>query len=202
MNWIDALSLAEITQRLNSRRQIDFRELLPRYSGKLTESAVLMLLIQEENHWQLLLTRRNNHLKHHQGQVAFPGGAQEPVDRSFEDTALRETREEISLEPERVRMISSFSPLDTITRFRVHPFIGTCDWPQPLVANPQEVERIFLMPLVWLAEDSHWKYQDFTVPDTNLHRNTISYEPYDGEVLWGFSAVLTHMLIQALKQQP
>ena len=75
----------------------------------------------------LILTKRASHLKHHPGQIAFPGGKVDATDASAEAAALRETKEEIGLDPARVRILGSLPVHETVTGFAVTPFVGVID---------------------------------------------------------------------------
>lgn len=79
----------------------------------------------------------------HGGQLAFPGGRPEPGDGSMLDTALRETREEVGLTADRVEVLGSLPPVDTLaTRYRIHPFLARIDHPGAWSPEPAEVDEI------------------------------------------------------------
>jgi 8-oxo-dGTP pyrophosphatase MutT (NUDIX family) len=192
---VNQLSLAEIAHRLSA----DTAELIaPPSDNHLIESAVLILLIRQDDRWNLLLTRRTQTVRDHKGQVAFPGGAYEVDDASLEMTALRETHEEIGLEPSCIQILGRLHPVSTISSYRITPFVGTCSWPQKLQPAVDEVERVFLIPLDWLAVRENWYTREFVLPETNVKRQAIMYQTYDGELLWGISATLVHHLLVRL----
>lgn len=95
----------------------------------------------------LILTKRASHLKHHPGQIAFPGGKVDAADASAEAAALREAQEEIGLDPARVRILGTLPVHETVTGFAVTPFVGLIDSPFDPVPEAGEVEEVFTIPL-------------------------------------------------------
>ncbi|MEJ5240288.1 MAG: CoA pyrophosphatase [Anaerolineales bacterium] len=156
-------------------------------------AAVLVPLLKEQGEWHLLFTRRTEHVESHKGQVSFPGGACDAGETTPEETALREAAEEIGLDPRRVRVLGRLPPMITVTHFRVTPVVGTIEWPVVLKVSTIEVARVFTIPLAWLADpQNRW---EFHRPDRGT---LIAYHPYDGELLWGATARMTLMLLEAL----
>ena len=152
--------------------------------------------------WHILLTRRTDLVAHHKGQVAFPGGRADPEDLSPAHTALREAYEEIGLHPEDARVLGILEPLHTISNYRVVPVIGVIPWPYPFRLERQEVNRIFSIPLAWLADPSHSeeRSREVTFPGhSKSHEVTVVYfKAYAGEVLWGVSAEIIVRLLKKL----
>jgi 8-oxo-dGTP pyrophosphatase MutT (NUDIX family) len=157
-------------------------------------AAVLIPLARFEGEWHLLYTRRTNRVESHKGQVSFPGGACDPGEETPEQTALREAEEEIGMHPKDVRMLGKLAPMVTITSFRVTPVVGVVRWPYAFRLENAEVARVFTMPLAWLANrDNRWK---FNLP--GRHYSLIVYHPYDGELLWGATAMMTDNFLKVL----
>lgn len=173
-----------------------------RHHGRpLKDAAVLIPLVRHEDQWQLLFIRRaSNQRDRHSGQVAFPGGAHERGDASLQATALRETREEIGLHAERIRILGQLEPYLTISHFHVTPVVGLVHWPAPLALQESEVARAFLIPLAWLRDRSNFTLRARRELDPQSARRhpVIVFEPYDGEVLWGATARMTVNFIRAL----
>ena len=150
-------------------------------------AAVLVPLVWESDHWSLLFTRRTDHVESHKGQVSFPGGGCDEGESTPEETALREAQEEVGIDPATVRVLGRLSNLITITSFRVTPVVGVIAWPAVLRIGLREVERVFTIPLDWLADRrNRW---EFGLPGRN--RTLVAYHPYDGELLWGATARIT-----------
>ena len=157
-------------------------------------AAVLIPLLRQDNEWHLLFTRRTDKVESHKGQVSFPGGACDEGETTPEETALRETNEEIGIDPHQVRVLGRITNLITITSFRVTPVVGIIEWPTVLRLGKEEVERVFTIPLNWLRDKSNrW---EFSMP--GRYRSLIVYHPYDGELLWGATARMTVDFLKVL----
>lgn len=158
-------------------------------------AAVLVPLIWADSQWNLLFTRRTEHVESHKGQVSFPGGGCDEGEVTPEETALREAQEEIGVDPKRVRVLGRLANMITITSFRVTPVVGVIEWPTVFTVGQHEVERIFTIPLYWLADTrNRW---EFPVPGRN--RSLIAFHPYDGELLWGATARMTVDFLRVLE---
>ncbi len=165
------------------------------FQGKLPRpAAVLLPLLVQGGNWHILYTRRADRVEHHKGQVSFPGGAADPQDHSPEDTALRETEEEIGVRRTDVRVLGRLGQMHTVTNFIVTPVVGVIPWPYGFKIHTLEVGRVFTMPLEWLANKNN--YQEFIRKETE--RALVAYYPFDGELLWGATARMTVSFIQAL----
>ena len=119
--------------------------------GGFVRAAVLVPLFEYESEAHVLLTRRRGDLRRHPGQVSFPGGRMEPGEDSL-TAALRESQEEIGLDPSRVDVLGRLD--DTIvlaTGFRLTPWVGLVPYPYPYMGHPGEVEEILYVPLAALA---------------------------------------------------
>jgi 8-oxo-dGTP pyrophosphatase MutT (NUDIX family) len=157
-------------------------------------AAVLVPLLWQDQQWSLLFTRRTERVESHKGQVSFPGGGCDEGETTPEQTALREAQEEIGLDPQRVRVLGRLANMITITSFHVTPVVGVIEWPTVFAVGQHEVERIFTIPLYWLADTrNRW---EFHMSDRN--RSLIAFHPYDGELLWGATARMTVEFLKAL----
>jgi 8-oxo-dGTP pyrophosphatase MutT (NUDIX family) len=168
---------------------------------KLRCAAVLIPLVWWKDEWQLIFTRRTDTVEHHKGQVSFPGGGCDLGESTPEATALREAWEEIGVKPEDVRLLGRMNDYITITRYRVTPVVGVMAWPYPVRPEPAEVERIFTIPLLWLADRANWDEQTVSVPGIVQPLQVLRYRPFEGEVLWGASARMTQNLLGVLGLQ-
>lgn len=172
---------------------------LEMYSGvTLVCAAVLIPLIWWKDEWHLVFTRRTEVVEHHKGQVSFPGGGCEMGESTPEQTALREAAEEIGLKPGHVRLLGKLNETLTITHYRVIPVVGVMPWPYEIHPEPAEVERVFTIPLVWLADPGNWEERPVTPPGAPRSFQVIYYHPYDGEILWGATARMTHDFLTVL----
>jgi 8-oxo-dGTP pyrophosphatase MutT (NUDIX family) len=187
--------------------ETSLRQLLPSAAGAkypaLPEgrkaSAVLVPLLKESGEWKLLFTERGEQLADHRGQVAFPGGRAEAEDSGPLETALREACEELGIPPERVSPIGTLKDIDTSTCFRIWPVAGILDWPIRLEPAFPEVREIFLVPLQWLMEPGRLERRP--VGGTAGGRSSLFFTPYDGHIIWGATAKITHQLITILQKE-
>ena len=105
--------------------------------ARVTDAAVLVPLVTRPRGVQVLLTQRTAHLSDHAGQISFPGGRVEPEDGTREETALRETEEEIGLARNRVRVLGRLPHYDIPSGFRITPVVGwvVCQMVSPVLGS-------------------------------------------------------------------
>ncbi len=166
--------------------------------GKWKRASVLSLFVSDKTGFELLFTRRTDHVIDHKGQVSFPGGAVEPNDASLEIAALREADEEVGLKPEKVKILGRSSDLFTGSGWWITPVVGWCSDLEGLTPNPAEVSRIFTIPVHWLANPDNWEYRTFSQNGV-MRTNVIYYKTYDNELLWGITAQLVHELLKKIQ---
>ena len=159
-------------------------------------AAVLIPLLHIDGEWHILFTRRTETVQDHKGQVSFPGGASEGIDKSAAETALREAREEIGLNPEDVRVLGYMSQYPSITDFLVTPVVGRIKWPFEMKISMSEVGRVFTIPIKWLADPQNREEKLITRPGGQVWVSY--YKPYDNEILWGLTARITVNFLEVL----
>lgn len=121
--------------------------------GEPTPAAVLVPVVSRAEPG-LLLTVRTSTLRHHAGQIAFPGGRLDPGEDAVA-AALREAHEEVGLDPARVEIVGTADPYRTITGFAVTPVIGIIPPNLPLVPHDGEVADIFEAPLGFVTDPAN-----------------------------------------------
>ncbi|GAP06582.1 NTP pyrophosphohydrolase including oxidative damage repair enzymes [Anaerolinea thermolimosa] len=168
------------------------------YSGinhsNLTPAAVLIPLYQDGREWFTLFTLRTDRVENHKGQVSFPGGAADIMDKTPVDTALRETFEETGIPPQKVQILGQMPPHISSSGFLIYPVIGKIAWPVALTPAENEVKRIFSVPLKWLAETVNKEERLYT-RQNGTQEMVVFYKPYDGEIIWGITArIITDFL--------
>ncbi len=196
----NSLTETEIIARLDRAEHQSFHETpFPQFAERRPRAAsVLIPLTRVGAEWHIIYTRRTDIVEHHKGQVSFPGGAADPQDASPEDTALREAEEEIGLHRGDVRVLGRLATMLTVTNFIITPVVGIFQWPYAFTVHTIEVDRVFTLPLAWLADRQNW--QEFIRQETG--RTVITYFPYDGELLWGATARMTVEFIRAMGLLP
>ena len=113
-----------------------------------TDAAVLLPLYGWPDRPGLVFTKRRTDLRRHAGEISFPGGRQDETDEDLRFTALRESHEEIGLDPAAVELVGALPPVGTfVTSYRVHPFVGLIDEGLRFEPNPQEVAAILALRL-------------------------------------------------------
>jgi len=162
-------------------------------------AAVLMPLFRNAGEWHVLYIRRSEHESdRHSGQVAFPGGKLDPVDRDAFDAALREAQEEIGLDPQHVSILGNLQEYRTISNFLVTPVVAEINWPVTLVPDTREVSRVFSIPVSWLADPANHQVSWRKLKGGGSPIPVIHFEHYDGELLWGITAKLTLSLLSLI----
>jgi 8-oxo-dGTP pyrophosphatase MutT (NUDIX family) len=166
--------------------------------GTWRRASVMPLFMESTNGISLLYTRRTNHVADHKGQVSFPGGAVEAFDGSLEAAALRETNEEIGVPASDIEILGRSHDIFTISGWWITPIVGWYAHQNGFTLNPDEVSRVFSIPVDWLSQPVNWNLKTYTRNGV-LRTNVIFYNSFDGETLWGITAQLTHELLRKLK---
>jgi 8-oxo-dGTP pyrophosphatase MutT (NUDIX family) len=162
---------------------------------KLREAAVLVPLIERENGLRVILTKRSSQLKHHPGQIAFPGGKVDPDDADAVAAALREAHEEIGLPRDNVELLGELPPHETVTGFMVTPVIARIA-PFDPVPEPGEVEEIFEVPLAHISDVTCFTIQHRRWLGQRRYYYTVPYGPY---YIWGATARVLRGLAERMK---
>lgn len=151
----------------------------------LRPAGVLAPIIETEEGLGLLLTKRSAALKHHPGQIAFPGGKQDEGDIDVIAAALREAHEEIGLPADHVDVLGVLPPHETVTSFHVTPVIGFVKKPFTIVAEPGEVDEVFAVPLDHVLNPDNYLIQSRRWRGQMRHYFVVPYGPY---YIWGATA--------------
>jgi 8-oxo-dGTP pyrophosphatase MutT (NUDIX family) len=163
--------------------------------GPLRPAAVLIGLAAYANEVRVLFTQRAAALKHHSGQIAFPGGKIERSDKSPAAAALREAREEIDLDPSHVTLLGYLDPYPTGTGFCVFPIVAKLATPFTLNVNPIEVDEVFEVPFAFLMDGANHELHHKELAGKLRRYHAI---PYGTRNIWGVTAGILHNLYERL----
>ncbi len=166
-------------------------ELLP--NRVLRPAAVLIAVWPAPEGARLILTKRASHLKHHPGQIAFPGGRVDPGDASLQDAALREAREEVGLAQTNVEVIGSLPAHETVTGFRITPFVGRVRADFSPIPEAGEVEEVFTVPLAHVLDPARFVVERRRWLGQWRHYYAVPYGPY---YIWGATARILRSLAE------
>ena len=164
-----------------------------RIARTLRVAGVLIPVIERGASLSVLLTQRSADLKHHAGQVSFPGGRMEEHDSDVVETALRETHEEVGIPPQAIAVVGYLPPMPTVTGYAVTPVVGLLADDVSLQIDRTEVEYTFEVPLSFLLDSRNElalerEYLGRRIPTVEFH--------YEGERIWGATA---HILVELRK---
>lgn len=155
-------------------------------------AAVLAPIQERPDGDHLILTLRADNLSSHSGQVAFPGGSVDPEDDGAVATALRETEEEIGVDPGDVRILGQLDQVVAGYNFLVTPFVGLIPYPYEFRPDPRETAEVFSVPVAALLR------QEALTLDFRLSRRSepiyhFQYEEWD---IWGATARMVKQLLE------
>jgi 8-oxo-dGTP pyrophosphatase MutT (NUDIX family) len=171
-------------------------EFRPPSSGRrLKAASVLVPLIERGAGLDLILTRRAALLKHHPGQVAFPGGRQDPDDASPLAAALREAREEIGLES--VEILGELPAHETVTGYSVTPFVGLVARGFRPIIDRREVAEVFEVPLAFVLDASSFQVHGRRWQGQERRYYTVPYGPH---YIWGATARMLRTLADRMRE--
>ncbi len=161
-------------------------DLLPD-SLELAPAAVLVGLVPRDAGWQVMLTLRTDALRHHAGQVSFPGGRIETTDADPIAAALREAHEEIGVVPGQVEPLGYLDPFDTISGFHVYPVVARISPHYMPTLDPHEVADVFEVPLDYLLDASNVRLvaREYAGKQRHYHEYT-----YARHRIWGATAAM------------
>lgn len=165
--------------------------------SKVRKAAVMALFYERQKKTQLVLTLRSEYEGVHSGQISFPGGRVEESDRNLQETALRETEEEIGINSGDIQVVGELSSLYIPpSNFLVQPFIGITDINPDFKAEEKEVQKIISVDLQTLAKDSIVKETKMRVGNFTI---TVPAFHIDKHIVWGATAMMISEIREMLR---
>ena len=158
-------------------------------------AAVLVPLFKKGEECHILFTKRSEQVKYHKGEISFPGGGVDAEDSKLEETALRETAEEIGLKGRDVQILGVLDDVVTISQYIVTPFVGFFPYPYPFKLSPVEIAELIEVPLSFLLKRDCFSEREIF----RGGQNEIVYAYQHGEhVIWGATARILKQFLDLL----
>ncbi len=168
----------------------------PSENSPLRPAAVIIPLSHYNGRWHVLLNKRAENLAHHAGQISFPGGAFETADGTIRHTALREMQEELGIEPRFVEIVGYLDELETLSGYRVTPFVAVLSPGFRMQLDSSEVAEAFWTPLDFFLDPANRRSQGFRAAGKRWQTWVFHYQ---GHTIWGATAQMLVDLTEKLQ---
>jgi len=150
-----------------------------------SHAAVLVPLFKKGEGCHLLFTKRSDQVKHHKGEISFPGGVVDEEDLELINTALREAHEEIGLEKSDVQIVGILDDIVTITQFIVTPIVGLFPYPYPFKVSEVEIAELIEVPLSSLLDQASFSEREII---RGGQKEVVYAYQYGKHIIWGATA--------------
>ncbi len=159
-----------------------------------TQAAVLLALWHVEGIPHVLFIRRSDRVRHHKGEISFPGGTREHSDQDLYQTAVREAHEEVGLSPEWLTPLGRLDDAFSFSRYAIAPFAAALQTPKPFLPN-DEVAELLPLPL------HRFRLDRFTVAFRDLEGEPVPVFTYEiqGRIIWGATARVLRGFLEILR---
>lgn len=164
-------------------------------SGKFMPAAVMVLVYKKDSEFCVLLNKRSELVEHHKGEMSFPGGAKDPIDGEFINTALRETEEEMGIKVRDVTVLGQLDDAITRSNFIVKVFVGTIDYPYEFQPSDVEIAEVVEIPISELLSPEN-QYVETRWDGLNTI-NSISYG-FGKYLVYGATATILSQFLEVI----
>lgn len=162
----------------------------------LMPAAVMLLIYRKDGEHCVLLNKRSMTVEHHKGEMSFPGGARDPEDADFEDTALRETDEEMGIKPSDVTILGRLDDNVTRSNFLVKVFVGTIPYPYEFKPSSHEIAEVVEIPISVLRDPAYWRW-DSRIEDGE--RTSVRSYGYQEHLVYGATAKILDQFLDVIE---
>jgi 8-oxo-dGTP pyrophosphatase MutT (NUDIX family) len=189
------MNLKEWLRQILSRRERKSVE-----DQGLTPAAVLVPLYFKSGQWYLLFTKRTQRVNEHKGEISFPGGVRHEETEPLEQTALRESFEEIGLKAEDVEILGELDQVMTLTtNYAISPFVACIPYPYEFKLNPEEVEEIVEVPLSALRDRVNFR-EEYRFRQGKVF--PVYFYHYREQIIWGATARILKQFLELVEEAP
>ena len=162
----------------------------------LMPAAVMLLLYRKDGDYCVLLNKRSMTVEHHKGEMSFPGGAKDPEDTDFEDTARRETYEEMGIARDDIKILGRLDDNVTRSNFLVKVFVGTIPYPYEFRPSSIEIAEVVEIPLGILRDPASWRW-DSRIEDGE--RVAVRSYGYQQHLVYGATAKILDQFLEVVE---
>ena len=177
------------------RKALSRRTTLSVDDPSLTPAAVLLIIYAKDGEYCVLLNKRSEEVEYHKGEISFPGGARDPEDKDFLDTALRETEEEMGINRKDVTILGELDEVVTNSRFHVKVFVGSIAYPYKFKPSAVEIAEVLEVPIPSLNDPSNLRIE--TRWENGVPVSTRSYA-YKEHLIYGVTARILQQFLEVL----
>jgi 8-oxo-dGTP pyrophosphatase MutT (NUDIX family) len=163
-------------------------------------AAVLVPLFSKNGEPHVLLTKRSDFVEHHKGEVSFPGGKLDPEDPDLKSCALRETEEEVGIDPGDVKIVGELDDFYTVaTSFLVVPFVGVIPYPYDFRPSSREIVSLLRVPLEIFFDPARRTEETCFIRGQRVE--IVSYF-WEGQTIWGATGRILKHFVEILTDAP